>query len=49
MDNFEWGWGYAKRFGLVYVDFLTQARIPKTSAQWYSSVIEQGGLGRMAT
>ncbi|MFL6053189.1 MAG: GH1 family beta-glucosidase [Actinoallomurus sp.] len=47
MDNFEWGWGYAKRFGLVYVDFLTQARIPKTSAQWYSSVIGQGGLGRM--
>ncbi|WP_433183452.1 GH1 family beta-glucosidase [Actinoallomurus sp. CA-150999] len=49
MDNFEWGWGYAKRFGLVYVDFLSQARIPKTSAQWYSSVIEQGGLGTMST
>jgi beta-glucosidase len=49
MDNFEWGWGYAKRFGLVYVDFLTQARIPKTSAQWYSSVIEQSGLGTMST
>ncbi len=49
MDNFEWGWGYAKRFGLVYVDFVTQARIPKTSARWYTSVIANGGLGRMST
>jgi beta-glucosidase len=45
MDNFEWGWGYAKRFGLVYVDFETQARIPKSSAKWYASVIERGGIG----
>ncbi|GLY90184.1 GH1 family beta-glucosidase [Actinoallomurus iriomotensis] len=45
MDNFEWGWGYAKRFGLVYVDFATQARIPKSSARWYASVIERGGIG----
>jgi beta-glucosidase len=48
MDNFEWSWGYAKRFGIVYVDFETQARIPKTSARWYSSVIAQGGIGTMS-
>jgi beta-glucosidase len=45
LDNFEWGWGYAKRFGLVYVDFETQERIPKSSARWYSSVIGRGGIG----
>jgi beta-glucosidase len=45
LDNFEWGWGYAKRFGLVYVDFATQARIPKSSARWYATVIERGGIG----
>ncbi len=45
MDNFEWGWGYAKRFGIVYIDFATQERIPKTSARWYASVIARGGIG----
>jgi beta-glucosidase len=39
LDNFEWAWGYQKRFGLVYVDFGTQRRIPKRSAHWYSRVI----------
>jgi beta-glucosidase len=39
LDNFEWAEGYSKRFGLVYVDFGTQARIPKASARWYQRLI----------
>ena len=35
LDNFEWEHGYSHRFGLVYVDFETQRRIPKRSALWY--------------
>ena len=43
MDNFEWGEGYKERFGLIYVDFETQQRIPKDSAEWYKHVIETNG------
>jgi beta-glucosidase len=39
MDNFEWADGYSRRFGLVFVDFATQARIPKASARWYQELI----------
>jgi beta-glucosidase len=39
LDNFEWEWGYAKRFGIVYVDYATQRRIPKRSALWYRDLI----------
>jgi beta-glucosidase len=39
LDNFEWTWGYSKRFGLIYVDYPTQRRIPKASAYWYSKLI----------
>ncbi|MEW1952226.1 family 1 glycosylhydrolase [Terrabacter sp. NPDC080008] len=39
MDNFEWAWGYAKRFGLVRVDYDTQERTPKASALDYARVI----------
>ena len=39
MDNFEWAHGYSKRFGLVYVDYATQARILKDSALFYKRVI----------
>jgi beta-glucosidase len=40
MDNFEWSYGYSKRFGLIYNDYETQRRILKRSAQWYRSVIQ---------
>jgi beta-glucosidase len=43
MDNFEWAEGYDKRFGIVYVDFDTQERIPKESAKFYSQVIKTSG------
>jgi len=40
LDNFEWASGYSQRFGLVYVDFATQERIPKASARWYADLIK---------
>ena len=43
MDNYEWALGYAKRFGLVHVDFETQERTPKASADFYRRVIESNG------
>jgi len=39
MDNFEWADGYRMRFGLVYVDYPTQARLAKSSAAWFAGVI----------
>ncbi len=39
LDNFEWGSGYDNRFGIVYVDFPTQRRIPKASFGWYARCI----------
>ena len=38
MDNFEWSWGYSRRFGVVRVDYDSQERIPKDSAHWYREV-----------
>lgn len=40
MDNFEWAEGYRKRFGLVFVDYNTQERIPKASAKAYQGLLE---------
>jgi beta-glucosidase len=39
LDNFEWAFGYSRRFGIVYVDYATQERILKDSALWYKQVI----------
>ena len=39
LDNLEWADGYSRRFGLIFVDFGTQARIPKASARWYQQLI----------
>jgi len=44
LDNFEWAFGYSQRFGLVHVDYATQARTLKDSAYWYRDVIARGGL-----
>jgi beta-glucosidase len=44
MDNFEWADGYGLRFGLHHVDYATQKRTPKLSAQWYKELIRRNAL-----
>ena len=44
LDNFEWAWGYQKRFGIVFVDFGTQRRIPKSSARFYSGIVRANAV-----
>jgi beta-glucosidase len=44
LDNFEWSWGYSRRFGIMYVDYRTQRRTPKASAAWYADVARRNGL-----
>lgn len=44
LDNFEWSLGYQKRFGIVFIDYLTQERTIKESGHWYSKVIKQSAL-----
>jgi beta-glucosidase len=49
LDNFEWAFGYSKRFGLVYVDYPTLERIPKDSFYWYRDLISgRRGRGQLA-
>ena len=44
LDNFEWAYGYSKRFGIIRVDYPTQRRIPKESARYYARIIESNAL-----
>jgi beta-glucosidase len=44
LDNYEWAYGYSKRFGLVHVDRDTLERTPKASAHWYAEVMRSGVL-----
>ncbi len=44
MDNFEWGHGFSKRFGIIYVNYENQERILKESAYFYKGIIERNGL-----
>jgi beta-glucosidase len=44
LDNYEWADGYSKRFGIHYVDFKTQKRTPKLSAEWYREIIARNTL-----
>ncbi len=43
LDNFEWSFGYSRRFGITHVDFRTQARTWKKSAGWYQRVVATNG------
>jgi beta-glucosidase len=49
LDNFEWAEGYAKRFGIIHVDFSSQHRTPKQSAHWYAQVIAANALPEAAS
>ncbi|MFC6237307.1 GH1 family beta-glucosidase [Longivirga aurantiaca] len=44
MDNFEWAWGYEKRFGIVRVDYDTQERTPKDSARRYAEIVRSNSV-----
>ncbi len=44
LDNFEWAYGYTKRFGIVHVDYDTQVRTPKDSAHWFADLIKAHAL-----
>jgi beta-glucosidase len=44
LDNFEWSYGYSKRFGIVHVDYATQQRTIKDSGRWYAEVVRRNGL-----
>jgi beta-glucosidase len=47
LDNFEWGWGYQKRFGIIFVDFGTQRRILKSSARFYADVVRANAVAAL--
>jgi beta-glucosidase len=49
LDNFEWSSGYSERFGLVYVDYPTQRRLPKDSFRWFSDQIKASRASSVPT
>ena len=44
LDNFEWSYGYSKRYGIVHVDYDSQRRRPKQSARWYGALARSGRI-----
>ena len=48
LDNFEWALGYSRRFGVVYVDYSTQARLVKDSGRWYQQLVTTNQLSEHA-
>jgi beta-glucosidase len=44
MDNYEWGFGFTKQFGIIHVDYATQKRTVKDSGRWYQGVIRNQGF-----
>jgi len=44
LDNFEWAYGFSKRFGIIHVDYETLERTPKDSARFYAEVTRANGL-----
>ena len=46
LDNFEWAWGYDKRFGIVHVDYATRRARSRTPARWYADVVRRNSLER---
>lgn len=48
LDNFEWAWGYSKRFGIVYVDWATQERVIKDSGKWYAQTAAENALAPLS-
>jgi beta-glucosidase len=48
LDNFEWAFGYSRRFGIVYIDYPTLERVPKASFHWYRDFIAAQRNGRQA-
>ena len=48
LDNFEWAFGYSRRFGIVWIDYDTGRRIPKSSFSWYRDVIKNNAVPTQA-